>query len=51
MQFHFHPGTRLYLGGEQGGFLAQLRPGEKVTVTYETTGPSTHDVKHVKKSA
>ena len=51
MQFHFRPGTRLYLGGDQGALLAQLRPGEKVTVTYETTGPSTRDVKHVKKSA
>ena len=51
MRFHFNPATRLYIGGEETGLLAQLRPGEIVTVTYESTDTTTHNVKHVKKSA
>ena len=51
MQFHVSPAARLYLGGEEAGLLAQLRPGETVTVTYESTDTTTHNVKHLKKSA
>ena len=51
MQFHFRPGTKLYIGGEEDSLLAQLRPGETVTVTYEPVNATTHHVKHVKKSA
>ena len=51
MRFHFNPATRLYIGGEEAGLLAQLRPGETVTVTYESTDATTHNIKHVKKSA
>jgi hypothetical protein len=50
MQFHVNPGARLYLGGEDV-LLTQLRPGDSVTVAYESTDPTTHYAKHVKKRA
>jgi ribosomal protein L19 len=51
MRFHFNPASRLYIGGEEAHMLAQLRSGETVTVTYESVDATTHNVKHVKKSA
>ncbi len=49
MQFHVSPATRLYLGGEDT-FLAQMRPGESVTVAYESPDATTHFAKHLKKA-
>lgn len=51
MQFHVSPETRLYIAGEEAALLAQVRPGDSVTVTYESTDAATHSVKRVKKSA
>ena len=51
MVFHVDPATKLYVGGEEAYLVSQLRPGETVTVSYETVGPSIHDVKHLKKRA
>lgn len=47
MTFHFRPGTHLYVGGEEDTLLAQLRPGDAVTVTYESMNAKTHNVKHI----
>jgi hypothetical protein len=41
----------LYIGGEENVLLAQFRPGESVTVTYESTDSTTQDVTHMKKHA
>jgi hypothetical protein len=49
MAFHVSPATRLYLGGEDT-FLVQLRPGESVTVAYESPDATTHFAKHLKKA-
>jgi hypothetical protein len=51
MVFHVDPATKLYVGGEEVYLVSQLRPGETVTVSYETVGPSIHNVKHLKKHA
>jgi hypothetical protein len=41
--------TRLYIGGEESALLAQLRPTDTVTVMYESSNPTTHFAKQVKK--
>jgi hypothetical protein len=51
MRFHFNPATRLYIGGDEDRLLAQLRPGETVTVTSESADAATHNIKHVRKNA
>ena len=51
MVFHVDPATRLYVGGEEAYLVAQLHRGEIVTVNYETTSPTIHNVKHLRKSA
>lgn len=51
LKLHVDPATRLYVGGEETELLFGFHPGDKVTVTYETTNPAKPTIKHVKKAA
>lgn len=52
MAFHVNPETRLVIGADEPALLRELRPGDSVTVTYESAEAAAHNVKqHGKKSA
>ena len=48
--FHVDPATRLYVGGEESDLLFGFHPGDKVTVTFDSSNPAKPTVKHAKKA-